>query len=391
MKRHIFYIVTPFIFISVYAARPMTSLFANELDATMFEIGMITTCYSITPLIIAIFAGRYIDRYGERIPIFLGSLGLFISLCLPYFFPSVHILFISQLILGGSQLLATLAVQNAVARSTTYKNRDRSVGTFSLFSSAGMLIGPIIGGYSTEHFGFQLSFLILSFVLFVPMALSFFISKSSRTSSMSNIEKSTSMKELFRIPGLSRVVFVSMLILSALDIFYVYFPLYAQSIGLNFSQIGLLLGALAAANVFVRIFMPKLVMMFGRVTVLWIFMMMGAISFGMIPFLHEFSLLFAASFLLGAGLGITQPLTIVLLYNISPPDQTGEILGIRLASNRLGQMIVPFVFANLSTLFGLGPILFIKAIVLAAGALTARGIIDRVNQEEISEGRVKIP
>ncbi|QGQ45616.1 MFS transporter [Metabacillus sediminilitoris] len=390
MKRNLLYMVTPFIFISVFAARPMTSLFANELEATMFEIGMITACYSIAPLIIAIFAGRYIDRYGERIPIFIGSLGLFISLCLPYFFPSVQILFISQLILGGSQLLAILAIQNGVAKSTTNKNRDRSVGTFSLFSSAGMLLGPIIGGYSTEHYGFQLSFMILAFVPFVPMVLSFFITKSSRTASVSKKEKSTSMKELFRIPGLSRAVLVSMIILSALDIFYVYFPLYAQSIGLNFSQIGLLLGAQAASNVLVRIFMPRLIMMFGRVTVLWIFMMIGAISYGMIPFLHEFSLLFAASFLLGAGLGVTQPLTIVLSYNVSPPGQTGEVLGIRLAANRLGQTIIPFVFANLSTLIGLGPILFMKAIVLAAGAITARGIIDKVKQDEMSERKVKV-
>ena len=382
MKLNLLYMIAPFIFIPVFAARPMTSLFANKLDATMFEIGMITACYSIAPLIIAIFAGRYIDRYGERIPILLGSLGLFASLCLPYFYPSVPILFLSQLILGGSQLLAILAIQNGVAKSATNKDRDRSIGTFSLFSSAGMLLGPIIGGYSTEHFGFQLSFMILAFVPFVAMVLSFFISKSPGSISVLNKQKSTGMKELFRIPGLSRAVIVSMIILSALDIFYVYFPLYAQSIGLNFSQIGLLLGAQAGSNVLVRIFMPRLVDRFGRVTVLWIFMMIGAVSYGMIPFFQEFTFLFTVSFLLGAGLGITQPLTIVLSYNLSPPGQTGEVLGIRLAANRLGQTIIPFIFANLSSLTGLGAIFFIKAIVLAAGALTARGILDRVKQEE---------
>lgn len=66
MKLNPFLAATIFIFIPVFAARPMTSLFAKQLGASIIEIGLITACFSILPLLLAIFAGRYIDRYGER-------------------------------------------------------------------------------------------------------------------------------------------------------------------------------------------------------------------------------------------------------------------------------------------------------------------------------------
>ena len=106
MKRNYLLASAVFLFIAVFASRPMTSLFANQLGASIVEIGIINACFSIFPLIIAIFVGQYVDRYGERIPLLIGSLGIFLSLCLPYFFPLISVLYISQIILGVSQLIS---------------------------------------------------------------------------------------------------------------------------------------------------------------------------------------------------------------------------------------------------------------------------------------------
>lgn len=180
-----------------------------------------------------------------------------------------------------------------------------------------------------------------------------------------------------------------MIILSALDIFYVYFPLYAQSIGLSLSQIGWILTVQAASNALVRIFMPQLVRNFGRITILWIFMAIGALAYGIIPFQQQFMYLLITAFILGTGLGVTQPLTIVLSYNASPPGQSGEVLGLRLASNRLAQTIVPFLFAYISSFIGLGMIFFIKSVLLFTGSLTARRISEpgnRQNEKHVKNG-----
>ncbi|WP_066251314.1 MFS transporter [Neobacillus drentensis] len=372
----LFFAAVIFVFIPVFAARPMTSLFAEELNASMYEIGLITACYSITPLVMAIFAGRYIDRYGERIPLFIGSLGILISLSLPFIFPVIPSLYLSQILLGASQLLAILSIQNGVNKSASNQNRDRAVGTFSFFSSIGMLLGPVFGGYATEHFGFRQSFLLLALVPLVSLFISLFVPTSKRTMNQSKQKFTIGFKELLLIPSLSRTILVSMVILSALDIFYVYFPLFAQSLGFRPSQIGWLLAAQSLGNTLSRFFMPKLVEHYGRITILWVFMGIGALAYGSIPFMQQFVLLFCTALILGAGLGVTQPLTIILAFNASPHGMTGEVLGIRLASNRLAQTIIPFFFASLSNVIGLGPIFFLKAFLLIIGALTAKRMTD---------------
>lgn len=75
-----------FVLIPVAAVRPMTSLFATELGASMVEIGVLTACYSLTPLFLAVIVGRFIDRFGERLPLMLGSFGMIVALLLPFFF-----------------------------------------------------------------------------------------------------------------------------------------------------------------------------------------------------------------------------------------------------------------------------------------------------------------
>lgn len=82
------------------------SLYAHELGASFFEIGMITATYSVGPLIMAVHMGRFIDRYGERIPLIIGTSGIIIALVLLYRFQLIHVLYVSQL------LLAQLSVIN---------------------------------------------------------------------------------------------------------------------------------------------------------------------------------------------------------------------------------------------------------------------------------------
>ncbi|MFP7298262.1 MFS transporter [Neobacillus niacini] len=380
--RLLFYMSAVFILLPVFGARPLTSLFAENLQASIIEIGIISSCYSLAPLILAIFAGRYIDRFGEKIPLIVGALGILISLLLPYIFPVIPVLYVSQLILGGSQLLAILSIQNGVSKSSTNETRDKAIGNFSVFTSIGILLGPLLGGYATEHIGFELSYLMLGLVPILAVCCGVMLKTVPRSAALESEKSSKVWKETFVNRNLSSSIFVSMIILSAVDLFYVYFPLYAQSQGIRPSQIGMILAVQALMNSLVRIFMPKLIILIGRVKTLYIFMSMGAIAFALIPFFSSPYTLAISAFLLGTGLGVTQPITIILTYNASPPGRTGEILGIRLASNRLAQTIIPFLFASLSTFIGLGAIFLINSFVIFFGAWMAHGIKDKEYVEQ---------
>lgn len=246
------------------------------------------------------------------------------------------------------------------------------------------MLGPLIGGYATEHVGFQYSYLVYCFFSFVPILIGMFMTpiKQKRAN---KLKQKQSVKDLLFIPGITRSMIVSMIILAALDIFYVYYPVYASSIGMTPSEIGWILMIQSLASVFTRILLPVLVAKYGKIQVLFSFMFLGAIVYGSIPMFTTFMFIVPIAIFIGIGLGMVQPITIMITYNLSPPDRTAEVLSIRLAGNRLSQVIVPLVFAGISGLTGLGAIFMMKAVILGIGAIFARGINPDPNKEYDTE------
>jgi MFS family permease len=275
------YFCVVFVMISVSAGRPLTSLFASQLNASLLEIGLLTSCYSLLPLALAIQAGRVTDRVGAKFPIIFASLGIALAMFLPFFYPFLLSLFISQLLLGISQLFALVALQNSTASSTKKEHRERSISNFSLFTSFGMLIGPLIGGYAAEHFSYRVSFCLLAISPLLSVLIAAWMKNDKQDTdqvSKTGHGMSSILKEVITSPNLKMAIIISMLILASMDIFNVYFPLFASSIGMNSAQIGWLLATQALASMMVRLCMSYIVERLGRVRVLWVFILIGAVS-----------------------------------------------------------------------------------------------------------------
>lgn len=381
--RHIlpYYLSIVFIIIIISAGRPMFSLYADELEANVWQVGMLAVSYSILPLLLAIHVGHIIDRFGTKLPMMCGALGMSVSLFVPVFIPTLMALYVSQMILGFSQLILVVSLQNGVGSSTNSKQeRDRLISRFSLFASSGMLFGPAFGGYITEHYGFGVLFLLLGLIALLPFFVTFFLPSRAGLQQKTETSEGSSrplqlVSNLFKTSGgLGRAVAVSMLILASLDIFQVYFPLYAKGLGMGSSEVGILLSSQAGAALCIRFFIPQLVQRFGRVRILWGFMLLGAVAYGLLSFSGQFPLLLLLCMAFGLGLGICQPLTIVLTYNAAVQGRTGEALAVRLAGNRLGQFVIPFSMAGMSQIVGLGMIFTVQSLLLLFGVWLARGI-----------------
>ena len=157
-------------------------------------------------------------------------------------------------------------------------------------------------------------------------------------------------------------------------------PIYGRSIGLSASEVGLILSGFGIATLIVRLLLPlaghDADRMAGdragagrrarRSTVLY-------------PFSQRRSpTLFALSFGLGLGLGVSQPMVLSLLHRVTPPGRIGEAAGLRLMIVNGTQTVLPGAFGALGSLFGVGVLFWTVAVVLAGGVLTQQ--ISRYNQ-----------
>src|ERR1700712_337619 len=97
--------------------RITTSYRAIELDLSAIWLGAIAAAYSVLPLVIALRAGRYVDRGHDARTGWVGGALLVVAsagMAMSYSMPA---LFLCSAILGVSQLLIAISSQTQIARN----------------------------------------------------------------------------------------------------------------------------------------------------------------------------------------------------------------------------------------------------------------------------------
>ncbi len=354
--------------IGLKGSKMLVALYAIELGASPLAIGALVSTYAVFPLLLAVYAGRVTDRHGVRKPMMLGSLGLSAGLAVPAAFPGLPALFASCALAGTASLFFQISVHNLVGSLGEGYERTRNFGTFSLAASISGFLGPLLVGFAIDRSGHLPTYVMLAAIACVPglvLAVNAgFIPSRVRPGKG---EPRGGLKELLGSPSLRRTFFTSGLIITGIDLFNFYMPIYGRSIGLSASVIGTVLGMQAAAAFAVRLWMPRLARRFGERSVLTGSLLVAGFTYFAFPSVAHPVLLGLASFVLGLGLGCGQPLSIVLTYNDSPPGRAGEALGMRLTVNKFTQIVVPVVFGSLGTAAGVLPVFWANAALLLIG------------------------
>src|SRR5690606_7225879 len=115
-----------------------------------------------------------------------------------------------------------------------------------------------------------------------------------------------SMLDLFRDADMRRVLIASAVVMTGIDLFQLYMPLYGHQVGLSASAIGMVLGAAAAATFVSRALLPLLAAHYGKETTLLYSLFLTAAMFILIPLFSSGLVLGMICFVLGLGMGLGQ-------------------------------------------------------------------------------------
>jgi MFS family permease len=91
------------------------------------------------------------------------------------------------------------------------------------------------------------------------------------------------------------------------------------------------------------------------------------------PLVEGVPLLMTLAFLLGLGLGGTQPLVLALLYERAPPGRGAEVVGVRTLLLNFAQASVPLAFGAMGAALGMVPVFW----AMGAGLLAAAYAVTR--------------
>ncbi|MFJ7970238.1 MFS transporter [Psychrobacillus sp. NPDC096389] len=350
-KLTVVFYVTLLVNIILYSVKTTISIYAVEQGATILEVGYLASINALLPLLFAIIIGKYVDRYGSNFFLKVGSLLILIASLL-LFSQVFFVLCIANALFGLSQVMVAISSQNAVG--VVEEGKQRNFASLTLYLSLGQLLGPIISGLLLQWTGFYILFMIHVVLALCTCVLLLVLlnKKSSFTSNSSPKYRLMDSMELLKISKMPAYILISAFSILFREIFVVFFPLYGIVLGLSAIQIAMIISAQTAGMIGVRFFLKFFITKFqlypfARLLIGFVSAIMILLGIGSSVFL-----LIMLSFLMGIAIGILQPVSMILVDEISPEERKAEIVGLKLAINRLFLLAIPTLLGMVSAVVG---------------------------------------
>ena len=354
--------------------RVSVSLYAIHLQATPFTVGALMALYALLPMLSAVSMGRLIDRIGWRAPMLAGSIAIAAGAIVPFLWHSILSLYLTSVVVGSGFMMYQVAAQHIVGYIGRPEDRPTNFSLSALGFSISGFTGPMIAGFGIDTIGHTATFAVLAAFPLVPIAV---LGMNRLRLPLPHVhapppDPGRSVADLLRHRVLRHVFVASGLLAAAWDMFTFAIPIYGSRIGLSASSIGLVLGSFSVATFVIRGLLPVISRRLTAWPLLTLSLATAAAAFFLFPLLESAGLLMALAFLLGLGLGMSQPMVMSLLHSAVPPGRVGEAIGVRMSLVNMSQIAMPLLFGALGTVLGMLPVFWATALLLSLGSLYAR-------------------
>lgn len=292
--------------------------FPNEAvkkGASQTVIGLIFGCYAVCNLIGSLIMGKYIVQIGAK---FMLVMGLFVSSGCTIMFglldrvpagpPFIILCFIVRSI-DALGFAGAMTSSFALTAKIFPNNVATVLGSLEIFTGLGLILGPPVGGWFYQSFGYEVPFMLLGCFLLIMVPFNIYI--------LPNIESDPSKDSFFRLLSKVKIVLICYVIFtlsSGLGFLDATLSLFAmERFGLTSGYVGLIMLGLSLPYCLASPLMGYITDKYPSIRP-W-FMVIGgtatAIAFcmlGPVPFLHIPSHLWLLILMLGVigfSLGMT--------------------------------------------------------------------------------------
>ena len=349
-------------------SRLAVPLFAVEQGASPFIVGTVVALYAALPMVLAVPAGRMMDRLGYKTPLLFGTSAVFAALMMPFVWPSMPVLYFTACLLGVGFMSLQLATQTLAGAIAGPDERARNFSWLSIGFASANLIGPLLTGFLIDRIGYAYTFAAIA----LPLVPAILISAAAGRWMPPTVHRkseavSGGFLDLLKIRDLRNTLIASGIVSSAWDVYQFFMPIYGHSVGLSATAIGSVMSAFAISIILLRLVLPWAVRRSSEARLLTYAMFVACGAFVLFPFFQNAWALAAVSFLLGIGCGCGQPLSMTLVFNASPKGRAGEATGMRITVNQIMHMAIPLFFGAIGTAVGLSAVFFANAGFLVVG------------------------
>ena len=351
---------------------PFMALYIEELgvkgDMVEWYTGLSVAISALASALVSPIWGRLADRYGRKPMMIRASMVMTFTMGGLALVPNVFWLLFLRTLNG----LFAGYVPNATALIASQVPQNRSgyaLGTLSTGLTAGVLIGPLLGGTLSEAFGMRGTFLLVGLILFICCLLTVFGLREN----FQPIEKGEMMtlSQVFaKIPSKSMLIglFVTSMIIqisaqSIAPMLALYIRYLGQRDNILFYS-GLIVSAMGFSSLLSTPFLGKLGDRIGNHRLLLMGLFYSFLLYFLCGFAGSALQLGILRFAYGFGVGALMPSVNSLLTKMTPKEGISRIFSFNQSFSYIGQVLGPFVGSAVATGLGYRWVFFVTAIIV---------------------------
>ncbi|QUB99522.1 MFS transporter [Cellulosimicrobium cellulans] len=220
-------------------AIPVLPLLPATVGAGPAATGLLFASYAAAMLAATPVAGVLVDRFGSRVPLVVGLLGLAAATLLFAVGGPFWLLLVARTLQGAAAGAAWVAGFALIAAAVPLASRGRAMGLAMSMVSVGILVGPPVGGVLVEQLGTTAPFLLAAALAVVDGIVRLLLAPSAEPVR----DDPTSPLTVLRVPGTASVLAVALLSAATIAAIEPLLPLHlTRSLDATPVHVGLLFG-----------------------------------------------------------------------------------------------------------------------------------------------------
>jgi MFS family permease len=349
---------------------PLIPVYAVELGAGGFLVGLIIASFNIARTIFSPFVGRLSDRFGRKKFIVTGLLFYSVVSCFYVFAKDAQSLIFIRFFHGLASLLVVPIAMALAADVAPKQKLGLYMGTLNMAVMLGLGVGPALGGVIRDHFGMNAAFYAMgALTLFTCLLILLLIPSEQDKKGRQEKGSLTPIKKILSHRIVLGILIMRFFTASGQGAVYTFLPILALQLQLTSSEIGIIL----TTNIFLIAFLQRPIgQLADRVNPKHL-VIAGTFASGMtvlgMPFVDGFMMILFLNMLMGAANGVSLPGGLVITGELGRKMGMASLMSVTDAAWSLGMIVSPILSGIILDLLGLSRVFVIGSILIMAGGV----------------------
>lgn len=329
---------------------PTLPLYIQQTGANQQVVGVVMGAFAVGLLVSRQWLAKLADFRGRKLVLLIGMAAVALAPLGYLATENIPLLIGIRAFHGISIAAFALAYSALVVDLSPPQHRGELIGYMSLVNPTGLALGPAIGGFTQEWFGFGPMFLAAASLGFVGLLCTAQV-KESRVVQQNSQQPESQFWRLLVDPRIRIPATILLLIGLTFGTLSTFVPLYIKEAGVSLNT-GLFYTAAAIASFAIRLVAGPASDRYGRGPFISLSLVFYTLSMVILWQAHSSAAFLLAGAIEGAGSGMLIPMMAALMADRALPHERGRMFGVCMTGFDIGIALAGPILGAVATQIG---------------------------------------